>query len=313
LAEQGREQLNEAFNKLDELIERWNNRLTLDNLDLAKRYLKAELGVHVHLRYWVDAEAGRDSVDFCAIFQRKREFRREKGHALRRRELMELERGHAGVGFQDIGHGVPVDGALVRHADGHQELVFIRDVELVESPERIVLSLIRFGFLDEVHRSLRRSIYFGGVAGFKSIGALEDRKSVLFADRIALGTNHLANEQVEGRTNVVDAIPGDGAPEKRRLLGDFDSPDQIARMRLVITNGSVGLSLKEPLIPGLEITEVMFGPFDLCPNPGEIGFAGHDQYNGGVMASKRSKPRPVLLPARSGREAVRRLGVQRHQ
>ena len=201
----------------------------------------------------------------------------------------------------------------MRHADGHQELVFVRDVELVEPPERVVLSLIRFGVLDEIHRSLRRSIYFGGVAGFKSIGALEDGKSVLFADGVALGTNHLANEQVEGRTKVVDAIPGDGAPEKRRLLGDFDPPDQIARMRLVITNGSVWLSLKEPLISGLEIAEVLFGPFDLYPNPGEIGLAGHDRYNGGVMASKRSKPRSVLLPARSGREAARMLGVQRHQ
>jgi hypothetical protein len=312
LAVQGREQLNEALDKLHDLTERWNQRLTLDNLDLAKRYLKLELGVHVHLRYRVAAEACRNSVDYCAIFQRKREFGCDDADALRRRHLVDFERGHAGVGFQDIGHGVGVGGALVRHADGHQELVFVRDVELVESPERIVLSLIRFGVLDEVHRSLRRSIYFGGVAGFKSIGALEDGKSVLFADGVALGTNHLANEQVEGRTKVVDAIPDDGAPEKRRLLGDFDPPDQIARMRLVITNGSVGLSLKEPLIPGLEITEVMFGPFDLYPNPGEIGLAGHDRYNGGVMASKRSKPRSVLLPARSGREAARRLGVQRH-
>jgi hypothetical protein len=60
-------------------------------------------------------------------------------------------------------------------------------------------------------------------------------------------------------------------------------------MRLVITNGSVWLSLKEPLISGLEIAEVLFGPFDLYPNPGEIGLAGHDLYNGGVMGCKRSK------------------------
>jgi hypothetical protein len=58
---------------------------------------------------------------------------------------------------------------------------------------------------------------------------------------------------------------------------------------------------------------VLFGPFDLYPDPGEIRLASHDLYNGGVMASKRSKPRSVLLPARSGREAARRLGVQRQQ
>jgi hypothetical protein len=289
LAEQGREKLNESVNKLDELKKRWNERLTLDNLDLTERYLKFELGVHVHLRYRVLAESGRDSVDFCAIFQRERALGRDNADALCGRDLGEIDRGRIGVGIKNIGQSVGVDGVLMRHADGHQELVFVRDVELVEPPERVVLSLIRFGVLDEIHRSLRRSIYFGGVAGFKSLGALEDWKSVLFADGVTLGPNHLTDEQVEGGAEVVDTISGDGAPVERRLLGDFDPPDQISRIRLVITNGSVRLVVLEPLVPGLEVTEVMFGPFDLYPNPGEVGLAGHDLYNEGVMGRKRSK------------------------
>jgi hypothetical protein len=289
LTKQGREEPNEAFNKLDELKKRWHQRLTFDNLDLAKRYLKFELGVHVHLRYRVLAESGRDSVDFCAIFQRERGLGRDNADALCGRDLREIDRGRIGVGIKNIGQSVGVDGVLMHHADGHQELVFVRDVELVEPPERVVLSLIRFGVLDEVHRSLRRSIYFGGVAGFKSLGALEDWKSVLFADGVTLGPNHLTDEQVEGGAEVVDTISGDSAPVERRLLGDFDPPDQISRIRLVITNGSVRLIVLEPLVPGLEVTEVMFGPFDLYPNPGEIGLAGHDLYNEGVMERKRSK------------------------
>jgi hypothetical protein len=289
LAEQGREKLNESVNKLDELKKRWNERLTLDSLDLTERYLKFELGVHVHLRYRVLAESGRDSVDFCAIFQRERGLGRDNADALCGRDLREIDRGRIGVGIKNIGQSVGVDGVLMHHADGHQELVFVRDVELVEPPERVVLSLIRFGVLDEVHRSLRRSMYFGGVAGFKSLGALEDWKSVLFADGVTLGPNHLTDEQVEGGAEVVDTISGDGAPVERRLLGDFDPPDQISRIRLVITNGSVRLVVLEPLVPGLEVTEVMFGPFDLYPNPGEIGLAGHDLYNEGVMERKRSK------------------------
>jgi hypothetical protein len=289
LAEQGREKLNESVNKLDELKKRWNERLTLDSLDLTERYLKFELGVHVHLRYRVLAESGRDSVDFCAIFQRERGLGRDNADALCGRDLREIDRGRIGVGIKNIGQSVGVDGVLMHHADGHQELVFVRDVELVEPPERVVLSLIRFGVLDEVHRSLRRSIYFGGVAGFKSLGALEDWKSVLFADGVTLGPNHLTDEQVEGGAEVVDTISGDSAPVERRLLGDFDPPDQISRIRLVITNGSVRLVVLEPLVPGLEVTEVMFGPFDLYPNPGEIGLAGHDLYNEGVMERKRSK------------------------
>jgi hypothetical protein len=289
LAEQGREKLNESVNKLDELKKRWNERLTLDNLDLTERYLKFELGVHVHLRYRVLAESGRDSVDFCAIFQRERELGHDDADALRRRYLGEIDRGRIGVGIQNIGQGVGVDGARVRRADGHQELVFVRDVELVELPERVVCSLVRFGFLYEIHRSLRHSLYLSSVVGFKNIGTPEDGESGIVGDALAPGADYLANEQIEAGTEVVDAISYDCAPRERRLFGDFDPPDQISRIRLVITNGSVRLVLLEPLVPGLEITEVMFGPFDLYPNPGEVGLAGHDLYNEGVMGRKRSK------------------------
>jgi hypothetical protein len=72
LTEQGREKRHESFDKLDELMERWKNRLTLHNLDLVKRYLKVELGVHVHLRQRAVSEVGRDAVEYCAIFQRER-------------------------------------------------------------------------------------------------------------------------------------------------------------------------------------------------------------------------------------------------
>jgi hypothetical protein len=153
--------------------------------------------------------------------------------------------------------------------------VFVSNVELMEPPERVVRSLVRFGFLDEVHRDFRRSLYLSNVAGFKSVGALGDEEAGVFGDAFTLSTDHLANEQVESGAQIVNAIPGDGAPVERRLLGDFDPPDQIARMRLVITNGSVWLGLKEPLISGLEIAEVHFGPFDLYPDPGEVRLMGH--------------------------------------
>jgi hypothetical protein len=165
----------------------------------------------------------------------------------------------------------------MRYADGHQELVFVRDVELVEPPEGVVPSLVRFGFLDEVHRSLRRSVYFGGVAVFKSLGALEDGESVLVMDSVTLGAHHLTNKQVEGGTEVVDAIPGDGTPPgESRLIQHFDPVDQISRIGIVVADESIRLVLLEPLMPGLEVAEVMFGPFDLYPDPGEIRLASHD-------------------------------------
>jgi hypothetical protein len=287
LAEQRREKLDEALDKLDELVERWNQRLTLDNLDLAKRYLKNELRVHLHLRYRVVSEAGRDSVDYCAIFQREcflepHHFSGPPNH------LFEVAFVSGREGVEKPVQRECVDGARVRHAYGHQELVFVRDVELVEPPERVACSLVRFGFLDEVHRNLRHSLYLSNVVGFKNIGTLEDGESGIVGDALAPSADYLTNEQIEGGTEIVNTISGDGAPQERRLFGDFDPVDQISRMRLVIMNDSVRLVLLEPLVSGLEVTEVMFGPFDLYPNPGEIGLAGHERYNGGVIVSKRT-------------------------
>jgi hypothetical protein len=117
--------------------------------------------------------------------------------------------------------------AVVYDADGHQELVFILDVELVEPPERIVRSLVRLGSLDEVHRNLRHSLYLSNVVGFKNIGTLEDGESGIVDDAFSPGPNVLANEQVEGGAEVVDAIPDDSAPPERRLIGDLGLVDQI--------------------------------------------------------------------------------------
>jgi hypothetical protein len=171
--------------------------------------------------------------------------------------------------------------------------VFVLDVELVEPPKRVIRSLVRLGSLDELHRTFGNSLYFSGRSGFKSIGIAgltsEYRESGGPLDRFALGANHLTNEQVEGRTEIVDAIPDDGTPAERRLIRDLGLVDQISRIRLIIRDGFIGIVLLEPLDASLEITEVIFGPCDLYPNPGEIGLAGHDLYNGGVMGCKRSK------------------------
>jgi hypothetical protein len=55
-----------AFEEIDQLIERWNNRLTIKNLALAKRYLEAKM--HLVIR-WEWYTQGR-SKQLRAILQR---------------------------------------------------------------------------------------------------------------------------------------------------------------------------------------------------------------------------------------------------
>jgi hypothetical protein len=168
LTKKRREQFDESLHKLNELTERWDQRLTLDNLDLAKRYLKVELGVHVHLSYRVAAETRRDSVDYCAIFQRDSQSGPDDAYGPRR-HVVKREAGSVRVGGDNLGHGVRRGDAPLRRADGHQELVFVFDVELVEQPEQVARSLVRFGLFDEVHRNFRRSHTLGGTPDSKAL------------------------------------------------------------------------------------------------------------------------------------------------
>jgi hypothetical protein len=255
------ERFDEAFDKLSNLMERWDQRLTLYNLDLAKRYSKGELRIHAHLHHRIIDSPGGNAVDFCAIFQRDL-------------NVIGKENLHRVDGTEDV------ETETLLHDDDHQELVFVLDVELMEPPERVVCPLVRAGLLDEVHRSLRRSLYLSRRSAFKfigtSLGALEHGESGSFKNGVVVGTNHLANEQVEGRAEVVDGVPRDGAPLQRWLVGAPNLKDQMTRIKLAIADDAIRLGLLEPLGAGFKVTDVLFGPFDLYPDATEIRLTGHD-------------------------------------
>lgn len=267
--EQRREQLDKSLNKLDKLMQRWDERLTLDNLALAERYLKGELRIHVHL-LWA-------SEEFCAIFERKLPVSGPDWDA---------GRGNfGGVDPQPTGGSASADSAEVDYevsvcaADGEQEFVFVRDVELMEPPKRAVPSVVRFGGLDKVHRRLRRSLYLSRRTGFKSIGgggrALEHGKSGVGLDFFPFGTNQLADQKIEGGSKVVDGIADDGAPPERGLRRNLDLENALAGLRLVVGNDFIGFALPEPFNQRFEVADVLFGPFDLDPDAAEIGLADH--------------------------------------
>ncbi len=168
MAEQRREKLDESLDKLHKLKQRWNKRLTLDNLALTERYLKGELRVVVHLRSRPAATFGRNSEEWCAVFQRKLPVGGTESYG-HRKVWRDVQFGRQ-VGHVIEGASEVENNARVCHANGHQELVFVHDVELMELPKRVLPSLVRLGLLYEVHSRLRRSLYLSRGTGFKSIG-----------------------------------------------------------------------------------------------------------------------------------------------
>ena len=278
---EGRETLDVPLDKLDKLMQHLNERLTLDNLALTEGYLKGQFRVHVHLRHHILAASGRHPVDYCAIFQRELAF--GSGDVRGRREGLGGSQSASQIGVVGDHTSKVMDNRSLSHAHRYQELMLVNNVELVEPPEGVVRSLVRLGRLDEVYRSLRCSLYRSRRTGIKSIGeagsASEHGKLGTFADLIPLGTDQLAYQQIEGRAEVVDSIPEDGAPPKGRLARGFDLKDQVARIKLTKAEDSIWFWLpfwvQKPLDQSFQITDVLFSPFDLYPDIAEVGLASH--------------------------------------
>src|SRR5947209_3338594 len=66
---EGDELVNDCIDKTAQLMEKWKNRLTLDNLRLSERYRKGEIHLIVHCRMIRSDCRLFDTNDFCAIYQ----------------------------------------------------------------------------------------------------------------------------------------------------------------------------------------------------------------------------------------------------
>lgn len=266
LAKERGEKLDESLDKLGKLMERWDQRLTLDNLALAERYLKGELRIVVHARH---GASGRRAEEYCAIFKRILPvgWTESKEHGNVRR--------HGPFGAVVEGAGEVQDDTLVCASDGNKEYVLICDVETVEPPKRLVPSLVRLGLLNNAQRTLGNSLYFSKMTGFKSVGALENGEPGLVNYRAAADAHKFAGQQVERGPKIVDSIAYDGAPPERGLGRNSDLKDALASLRLIVGDDFIGFALPKNWDERFEVMDVLFGPFDLYPSTTEIGLAGH--------------------------------------
>ena len=126
----------------DQLLKCWEDRLTLNNLALAKRYFKGELRVHVCLSE-VDSRA--DSIQRCAVYQRVLPVSRSDADFHARRVFGPVStKPHSD--FPHLRTEV-YDHILMGEADGNKFMVLVDDAELMESPRPSFPPLYGFNLL----------------------------------------------------------------------------------------------------------------------------------------------------------------------
>jgi hypothetical protein len=238
--------------------------------------VKGELRILVHFKVLASMA---DPKDFCAIFEGpllvcgvESYWHRE----VLRRDQFGI---HAGEVVKVAGE--VQNDALVGTSHGYQESVFVGNVEFMKPPKRFIPSLVRFQSLDEAYSLVRRSLYHSHVTGFKYLGVSGDGETGFVGDDVPLATDQFANQQVKAGAEIMDSVSSNGTQLKRGLSQDSYLENPIAGIRLVMADDFIGVGLDEPLNRRFEITDVLFGPFDLgIDSCGSATSVGHEVNSG---------------------------------
>ena len=232
---------NQIIYQIHKTLERFNDGLTLDNLRLGKRYIKAEIHVIVHLSL-----AGSDYV---SIFQRFSEF------------------GKRNASDSSVAAFPKTGDCKTRSCDvdkwGEQRMVLVGNVQIVENPESCALpTLIRFGRVNCIYGTLRHALYFFSKSGFVFHGVIKDGESGLLGRDRAVDENKLIGEVVKGASEIVNNVPGDKSDFDGRGLDVEYVVNVISGLRIALASDSVGFGIDEPIPRNFQITEVLFGLFN---------------------------------------------------
>lgn len=251
-----------CHNAFVDLGERWNNRLSLNDPRLVERYRSGLLHIHVH--FSLPGGFALCQVISARDCERERPFRHASGLGVV-------------VSSSDDHWRAVTDGKLHHH--GHQKMVLVGNTELVEDPQGLPIpSRVRFQAFDQVHCSFRGVLYFSPNEGFvflgRGLGLSGDREGCAHGRpdvRARPGQDELTRQQVQGRTEVVNNIPDEGAPPLRWNAEGYVYANQIlteVRARLDCRSIKFIFTGEELVESGVQITDVLFGPFDLYPSTG---------------------------------------------
>ena len=144
--------------------------------------------------------------------------------------------------------------------------MLVCNVNLMKHPESIDSSRVRLTSLDHVYRGRAHSLYFSGVSDFVFRHSLMNRECRIPCENIAIGLDQSAGQMIQSTSQVVDRITGDQREIQRWSCDSLNPVDLPVPLLVSIDDELVRVRFKEVLGLRLELTDVVFGPFDFCPN-----------------------------------------------
>lgn len=254
----GNEIHNDVVNETRRLMERFNNRPTLDNLRLTERYFESEMHVLVHFRW-------RNNGEYVATFQR--EFSNDG--------LGEIQpRVTGGIGLGDVQpkesflHDRPlawkhsVQSVLSRASKKH--FVLIDNVKAVDAPEDFTRSsTVWLDSIDGLYGLIPYALYLSPTSGFVLRGI--DRNRKVHTGKRGEPSHRIAHEIVahvlEGAAEVMNSIPGNERNGFWHIPDADELVNAVSSLRIILESEGIGVFFAQEVSPcGFEITDVLVGP-----------------------------------------------------
>ena len=259
--EAGLKQQDSVADKISEMLERYQNRLTLDNTRFIERYLKGELHILLHF------SVRQINEQFVAYFQRDQipsgskesvEFRNDAAGELCLHHLLHFGmHKRAEVNASEVG------------VNGNQKAMLIDSVKAIENGKVTALpSVVWFDTIDRVYSVLPQALYFSRRIGFelRGIAVSGELNAGWHRDSRIINGKQLYGQMIEGAPEILNSIADDGGKGNREWLNSSHVIDQLSRVRIALGPDFIWVGVAEGADLSLEITDMLFGPVDFYLN-----------------------------------------------
>ncbi len=274
--EQWPEAKNQVINVIEGLAEQWKDRFTLNNPRLVENYVKGKLHFLVLIK-----DAIKPENQFVALVERALPILFVGDDVEIKYGAKVNVGGNVDTFFFEHGSGKPAPdpagSSEVRHdgTDCYQEAVLVDVVKLVESPETVVPSLVRFGRVDSIYGILHHALYFSFTRGFVLLGDVGvdygetdllafglTKNDALFS---TADVNEMPSEMVKSASHVLDSLPSKQRDSGSHRLdtGDIMMCECVGKLRMWLGSNFVRLAFQEGFNSRFQCLDVLVGPCDL--------------------------------------------------
>ena len=238
----------------------FQKRLSLENLRLGERYIEGKLNILVRFKIPLHDK------DRIALFSAQQ----IAGGGMEPRGSLRQGMAQLNVAGEESFQSFSADlHADVLHADGgdYQEAVLVDVVKLIESPERVVPSLVRVGSAQRIFDSLDDSLYFSARFGqvlLETLRVFEDRESrpLFRIGRRPVNLDKLPPQVVESASQVVDCVAVGQKNLSGNVLPLVQIPDRGVMFDVILGSSCIGVRAQEFNPFEIELADVLLGPFN---------------------------------------------------